>query len=273
MARKMLMGCGIHMRTLSFAFILGSSLLAACTTTDSGTTPGEDELAGDNGNDGDKADENALQDTFGIYSAQKVGAYECNGLGSCTHVELASAGKSTTLCADGSKSASCSVRYLDFSQMTLKSSTKTKVDQKLQASAATPEIGAQLMVRGKYVHGTNPAQPNVPDWVTFQVTEVWVALLPDAVTDGTFVMVRDAGIRCITAPCPSLNENRINSTRNLNIEGIDWPSDISEANQDKIYTATTQRDGVILAGDRTHGRVNGKTTNLRTVNQAFVLAQ
>ncbi|MEO8550032.1 MAG: DUF6748 domain-containing protein [Kofleriaceae bacterium] len=252
--------------------LLGSSLLAACTTTDSGTTPGEDELAGDTGNDGDKADENALQDTFGIYAAQKVGTYECNGLGSCTHVELASAGRSTTLCADGSKAESCSVRYLDFSQVALKASTKTKVDQKLQASAATPEIGAQLMVRGKYVHGTNPTQQG-GDWVTFQVTQVWVAQLPDAITEGTFVMVRESGIRCITAPCPSLNENRINSTRNLNIDGIDWPSDISETIQGRIYDATTQRDGVVLAGDRTHGRINGKTTNLRTVNQAFVLAQ
>lgn len=259
----------IYMRTLSLFFI-ASSLLAC--TTDSGTTPGDDELAGDNGNDGDKADENSLQDTFGIYTAQKVGAFECNGLGSCTHVDLASAGRSTTLCADCTKAATCSVRYLDFSQMTLKASTKTKVDQKLQASAATPEIGAQLMVRGKYVHGTNPTQQGV-DWVTFQVTEVWVAQLPNAVTEGTFVMMRDAGIRCITAPCPSLNENRINSTRNMNIDGIDWPADISEANQDRIYTATTQRDGVILAGERTHGTQNGKPTTFRTINQAFVLAQ
>lgn len=257
------------MRTLSFAFIpfiLGSTLLAACATDAGGTTPGEDELAGDNGNDGSKADENALQDTFGIYTAQKVGAFECNGLGSCTHVDLRSAGRSTTTCADGSKAAACSVKYLDFSALGLTTTQAGTASDKLQASAATPEIGPQLLVRGKFV--TTPTQSG--DAVTFQVTELWQAQLADASTDGTFVMVRDAGIRCITAPCASLNENRLNSTRNLNIHGIDWPQDLSASLQSKIYDATTKVDGVILVGDRTHGKENGQTTNLRSVNQAFL---
>jgi hypothetical protein len=254
------------MRTLGFAFILGSTLLSACALDAGGTTPGTDELAGDKGNDGSKADENALQDTFGIYTAQKIGAYECNGLGSCTHVDLASAGRSMTTCLDGSKAAACSVKFLDFATLGLTASQTDAATNKLQASAATPEIGPQLLVRGKFV--TSPQQGG--DAVTFQVTELWTAQLPDATTDGTFVMVRDAGIRCITAPCPSLNENRINSTRNLNIEGIDWPEGLASSLQDKIYDATTKTDGVILAGDRTHGSENGKTTNLRTVNQAFL---
>jgi len=253
------------MRTLSFAstlFILGASLLGACATDAGGTTPGEDELAGESGNDGTKADENALQNTFGIYTAQKIGAFECNGLGSCTHVDLASAGRSTTTCADGSKAAACSVKFLDFSALGLTTTQTGTAMDKLQASAATPEIGPQLLVRGKFVAAG--------DSLTFSVTELWQAQLADASTDGTYVMVRDAGIRCITAPCPSLNENRINSTRNMNIDGIDWPEDLSSSLQGKIYDATTQADGVILAGDRTHGKQNGKVTNLRTVNQAFL---
>lgn len=257
------------MRTLSFAFIpflLGSSLLAACATDPAGTTPGEDELAGDNGNDGTKADEHALQDTFGIYTAQKIGAFECNGLGSCTHVDLASAGRSTTTCADGSKAAACSVKYLDFSMLDLTATQESAATAKLQASAATPEIGAQLLVRGKFV--TTPGQSG--NAVTFQVTELWQAQLADASTDGTFVMLRDAGVRCITAPCASLNENRLNSTRNLNIHGIDWPEGLSSSLQGKIYDATSQADGVIVVGDRTHGKENGQTTTLRTVNQAFL---
>src|SRR5689334_16812572 len=97
------------------AFLLGASLFAACATNDdsSVTTPGDDELAGENGQDGEKADENALQDTFGIYTAQKVGAYECNGPG-CTHVDITRAGRSTTTCADGSSQPSCQVDSLDF---------------------------------------------------------------------------------------------------------------------------------------------------------------
>ena len=49
-----------------------------------------------------------------------------------------------------------------------------------------------------------------------------------------------------------------------------WPADLSASLQSKIYDATTKADGVILSGDRTHGKENGKTTNLRTVNQAFL---
>lgn len=258
-------------RTLSLALLLGTSLFAACAAdgTSDSTTPGDDELAGENGADGEKADANALQDTFGIYMAQKVGAFECNGAGSCTHVDLVRAGRSTTTCADGSSKASCEVRGLDFTKLNLSSSKLNDVTKKLQASAATPEIGPQLLLRGKYVHGSNPLNPGV-DWITFQVTELWVAQIPDGVTDGSLVMIRDNGIRCIEAPCPSLNEARLNSTRTMNIHGIDWPTGLASSIQDKIYTATTKPDGVIVAGDRSHGTILHQPTNLRTVNQAFV---
>jgi hypothetical protein len=253
-------------RTLSLALLLGSSLLTACTQEASTTTPGDDELAGESPSDGDKADGNALQDTFGIYTAQKVGAFECNGLGSCTHVDLALAGKSTTPCGTGgTASTACSVHLLDFSKLSLTSAQTSNLMDKLQASAATPEIGPQLLVRGKFLNNV--------DWITFQVTEVWVAQMADAVTDGTFVMMRENGRRCITTPCETLNESRLNSTRNLDMDGIDFPSEMGVAIQNKMNDATLKADGLIVVGDRTHGRVSGKTTTLRSVNQAFVVVK
>lgn len=273
----MLMRCIINMltRTLSLAcFLLGSSLLAGCATeTAPNTTAGDDELAGESAADGDKADDNALQDTFGIYTATKVGAFECNGAGSCTHVALALAGRSSTTCADATKGPTCSVRTLDFSKLSLSTSALANAQAKLQASASTPEIGAQLLVRGKYVHGTNPSQPNVPDWVTFQVTELWVATLDGAVTDGTYVMVRDNAVRCITAPCPTVNENRLNSSRNLDMHGLDYPTEMTSAQTSKLAAALGKADGLIVAGDRMHGKVAGQTTTLRSINQAFVVVK
>lgn len=260
-------------RTLGVALILGTSLFTACAQDAGSTTPGDDELAGETATDGDKADGNALQDTFGIYTAQKVGAFECNGVGSCTHVELALAGRSTTTCADGSKAATCEVRYLDFSRLSLSSSQNANLQAKIQASASTPEIGAQVLVRGKYIHGVNPNQSNVPDWVTFQVTEVWAAQMADAVTDGTFVMLRENGRRCIAAPCATVNENRINSSRNLDMHGIDFPSEMTTSIQNKVNEATLVADGLIVVGARTHGKVNGTATTLRSVNQAFVVVK
>jgi hypothetical protein len=81
------------------------------------------------------ADGNGV-DTFGIYSAIKVGEFECNGAGSCTHVTLTRTNRSTTLCADGAYHASCDVRYLDFSALGLSSGKIDDVTSALQASAA-----------------------------------------------------------------------------------------------------------------------------------------
>src|SRR5689334_7159928 len=145
-------------RTLHLAFLLGTSIFAACATSPSTaggpTTPADDPLAGET-NDGEKADGTGI-DTFGIYTAQKVGAFECNGAGSCTHVSLVRANRTSTYCADGTYKTSCDLSTLDFSKLGLSSSQLSDVSDKLQASASTPEIGAQLLVRGKYVHGTNP---------------------------------------------------------------------------------------------------------------------
>jgi hypothetical protein len=266
----------IMIRTLGLASILlGSSLITACATDTTGTTPGTDELAGENGQDGEKADGNALQDTFGIYTAQKVGAYECNGAGSCTHVDLVRAGRSTTTCADGSSKAACSVRGLDFTKLGLSSAKLTDAVNKLQASAATPEIGPQLLVRGKYIHSSNPLYPGV-DWVELQVTELWVAQIKDAPTDGTLVMVRDNGRRCIDAPCGSIEEARLNSTRKADIDGLDWPQEYQKAVSspgwlpNQVDTAITKADGVIVAGDRTHGTLMHLPTTLRSINQVFL---
>jgi hypothetical protein len=259
-------------RNLSIAFLLGTSLVA-CATNDSpsGTTPGDDQLAGET-NDGEKADANALQDTFGIYTAQKVGAFECNGLGSCTHVALARANRSTTTCADGSTAATCEVRYLDFSKLSLSDAQTTDAMDKLQKSAATPEVGPQLLIRGKYIHGTNALQPGV-DWVTFEVDELWVAQLADGTIDGTFVMLRDNGRRCVDAPCQSVDEAKLNSSRHMNIDGVDFPSDFSSSLRDKVDAAINVADGVILTGERTNGTFEGQfhlQTILRTPDQIYL---
>lgn len=250
-----------HMRTLAASLVL----FAACTSGPTATVIGDDEL-GTEGNDGEAAKADGT-DTFGIFTAQKIGAHECNGVGSCTHVELARAGRSTTTCADGTSHATCDVRTLDFSKLHLSASKLAAATAKLQASAATPDLGPQLLVRGTYVHGTNPLYPNV-DWVTLQVSELWVAQLDGGTLDGTFVMLHDSNIRCITAPCPSLTETRLNSTRAMNIDGLDWadqPSALVEA----VNAATAAADGLIVNGFRTHA-AHGPTATYRTVEQAFL---
>jgi hypothetical protein len=260
------------MRNIGFALLLGSTLLA-CTTEDANPTQlGDDELGGEAG-DGEMAKADGI-DTFGIYAAAKVGALECNGAGTCTRVQLTRANRSTTTCADGAVKSVCEVRTLDFSKLKLSATKLHDVMGKLQASAETPEIGAQLLVRGKYVHGKNPTQPGV-DWVTFQVTELWTARMPEGRVEGTFVMLSDRGLRCIAAPCPSLAETRINSSRTANIEGIDWKLPWGEAPsfEDDVYEAETHPDGLIVTGFRSHGHENGLPSTYRTAEQVYLRVQ
>jgi hypothetical protein len=55
-------------RIITPAIFLSASILAGCTTSSSGTTPGDDELAGEIG-DGEQANADGI-DTFGVYTAQ-----------------------------------------------------------------------------------------------------------------------------------------------------------------------------------------------------------
>ena len=88
-----------------------------------------------------------------------------------------------------------------------------------------------------------------------RVTEVWQ---PASATEpsGTFFRVRDRGIRCIAAPCPTHHEAKLNTTQSREIAGVDLsgagaPENLlSEATQ-----AMTSTDGILVSGD--HAPVTG----------------
>lgn len=106
----------------------------------------------------------------------------------------------------------------------------------------------------------------------FRVTEVWEAAGPNQPTD-QFFRVRDRGLRCIAAPCPSHTEATLNSTASRTIAGVDLsavgaPDEaVGEATQ-----AMTARDGILVSGNHTTvtgpaGRrqmLNGKQFYLRS---------
>ena len=88
-----------------------------------------------------------------------------------------------------------------------------------------------------------------------RVSEVWEAASANQ-PSGMFFRVRDRGIRCIAAPCPTHQEDRLNSTASRNIAGVDLAgagapdNTLSEAN-----AAMTARDGILISG--THAPVTG----------------
>lgn len=81
-----------------------------------------------------------------------------------------------------------------------------------------------------------------------RVSEVWEAASANQ-PSGIFFRVRDRGIRCIAAPCPTHHEVKLNSTTSRNVAGVDLigagaPDNIlSDAN-----AAMTAPDGILVSG-------------------------
>jgi hypothetical protein len=87
------------------------------------------------------------------------------------------------------------------------------------------------------------------------VAEVWRAASDNRPT-GEFFRVRDLGVRCIAAPCPTHHEAKLNSTVARKIAGVDLNS--TGANQELVsdaLEAMTSPAGVVVAG--THTSVTG----------------
>lgn len=133
-----------------------------------------------------------------------------------------------TRCADGRYQRECYVATVDWGQQ------------------LEPDSGRGLLrgtIRRKGQFGE------------FRVTEAWQAASANQPAD-KFFRVRDRGLRCIAAPCPTHHEATLNATASRNIAGVDLsgagaPENVvSDANQ-----AMTAPDGILVSG--THSVVTG----------------
>jgi len=82
----------------------------------------------------------------------------------------------------------------------------------------------------------------------FRVSESWQAA-SDNQPNGVFYRVRDRGVRCITFPCPSHREMKLNSRFTQNIAGADLIG--AGAKEDLVsqaFAAMTGGEGVLVAG-------------------------
>lgn len=104
----------------------------------------------------------------------------------------------TTRCADGRYEAECYVTEIDLGPLglpeALASDVLTEVDR--------------LVVRGWTIARTHPSFGKLG---RFRATEAWRAPAAGAAT-GTVYKVGDNGVRCVTAPCPSLDARKLNSS-------------------------------------------------------------
>src|SRR5262249_13913268 len=108
----------------------------------------------------------------------------------------------TTTCGDGSSAAECSVATVDYSLANLDGSDMSAVS------------GRPMIVRGSLSSTGLSAR------------EVGVAAVATAGNDyapvsATIYRVKDNGVRCVTTPCPSDRETKLNGTTARDIAGID----------------------------------------------------
>jgi hypothetical protein len=253
------------MRTIIItpAIFLSASILAGCAATEAPAKPGTDELAGE-GNDGEQPKADAAHDSFGFVAIEKSGAFQCNNPLSCLNYQLTRPNRSTIKCNDDQYHESCAVHAVEWTLKGLSQSQADQIEAALEREAQDPSLGVQVLAKGDFQIAV--------DFLTFIPTEVWLAQKVDGNTNGTFVRMFDRGIECVTAPCPVDEEDRLNSSRTMNIDGIDF-GNTSGSLQDKVNTALTSPDGVILAGERMDRSEVSFTTELRSADQVFLRLQ
>ncbi len=115
----------------------------------------------------------------------------------------------------------------------------------------------QVEIRGALLRGNvvPKVYPGFGNLGAFRVSESWQAASDNQPT-GAYYRVRDRGVRCITYPCPTHHEAKLNSIIHANLAGVDLNGAgareelISEASR-----AMTEAGGVLVAGS--HEPVTG----------------
>jgi hypothetical protein len=151
----------------------------------------------------------------------------------------------STTCVDGSSAAECYVAAADYSKAGLD-------DNDMAAVSGHPIIVKASIAKTTYGKST---------YGTLNVSEVWIAAVGTAqnayaTVDATVYRVKDNGVRCITTPCPSDRETKLNGTTSRDIAGVDLQS--AGATDDQIsdaYVAMTTTDGALVDG--TNSSVTG----------------
>jgi hypothetical protein len=132
----------------------------------------------------------------------------------------------STRCANGRFMSECYVAAIDW-------------DGQPQTDSA------RLLVRGTIVAKRFGRFGNLGE---LRVSESWKSIGANQ-SVGTYYLVRDRGVRCITFPCPTHHEAKLNSSVSRNIAGVNLDgAGLGENNAPVAYAAMTGPDGLIVTG-------------------------
>lgn len=240
----------------SFALALTLVPLAACMDSSS-----IDELDVDDATEGDASKADAAGGTYTYYFVQpdfrRCAAPFCGGV----FYKLANANQ--TKCLDGSKAERCYAANADWTKLGLGDVGMTKV------FGALNTLEGELLVRATI--GSKDWGKELGRFAILNPREAWVAQGPGA-ADGVVAKVEDTGVRCITHPCPSIREKKLNSSVKAELAELGW--DRSGATDEQIGTALDKMhtDGLIVSGSRFTVTGPGGTGKGRTVEQFWLRA-
>lgn len=206
----------------------------------------------------------AATDPAGTYYAITADLRRC-ATPLCGGWFLAQLNRPTTPCHDNRSADKCYTPVLDWSIADLSDAQQAELREASRTSATAGQVHA--IVRGAFAP-TNSTTPQ-PELGSFIITEAWVAV-DDGPASGTFVWVRDNGLRCLVAPCPNLTERTLNASRVTDIADVDFsPAGLTDSELEVCTTAMYGPDGVIVAGQRYTVQANGNTAPGRTATAAY----
>lgn len=225
--------------------------LAACMDS----TP-DDELDADDATVGDASKADAPGGTYTYYFVQadlrKCASPMCGGV----FYRLANATKTT--CFDGHKADKCYAATDSLTGLGLNDTALAKVNDSL----AHGEVLMRATIGTKNYSG-------VGTFAKVNAKEAWLAQGPNPI-EGPLMKIEDSGVRCITYPCPSFKESKLNSAITAMIADVQWTS--SGASDRLIGTALDKMhtDGLIVAGYRTYVHGPGGDGKARSVSNFFL---
>lgn len=160
--------------------------------------------------------------------------------------------RAKTRCADGVQNAQCYVAEIDWSALGLPED---------QIAGITGHDG--LVLRG---HIDSAVYGDFGNLGKFVPSEAWVpSAFAAGSPTGVFSHVIDSGLVCISYPCVSIDESKLNSDQFAYIADLDFgPSGATEDEIAKAFDALQGEQGLIVAGYRytvkgPAGKAKGRT--------------
>lgn len=181
----------------------------------------------------------------------------------CGGYWVARTNRSTTKCHDGVFAERCYVAEIAWDKLGLGDAAIAQVRDAIH--------GPSVVMRATV--GSKSFGADIGRLGELRPTEAWLGQGPNP-PSGPFVKVEEVGTRCISAPCPTFREKKLNDSVTATLAELGWEHAQVEDDEavgvaiDELF----QRD-LILAGDRYTVRGPGGTGKARTVSQYYVRAR